>query len=49
MLIQLHVNGEDSIQASAKTIRAWLEANGAPRVPPASDRRPRWLTFPSLT
>ncbi len=36
MLIQLHVNGEDNIQDSAKTIRAWLEANGAR---PASRRR----------
>ncbi len=36
MLIQLHINGEDNIQASAKTIGAWLAANGAR---PASRRR----------
>ncbi len=28
MLQQLHVNGEDDVQAYAKTNRAWLEANG---------------------
>jgi hypothetical protein len=28
MLHQLHINGEDDVQAYAKTIRAWLEANG---------------------
>lgn len=28
MLLQLHVNGQDDVQAYAKTIRAWLEANG---------------------
>jgi hypothetical protein len=28
MLVQLHVNGEDDVQAYAKTIRGWLEANG---------------------
>ena len=27
MLMQLHANGEDNVQAFAKTIRAWLEAN----------------------
>lgn len=27
MLAQLHVNGEDDVQAYAKTIRAWLEEN----------------------
>ena len=28
MLQQLHINGEDDVQAYAKTIRAWLEENG---------------------
>ena len=28
MLLQLHVNGDDDVQGYAKTIRAWLEANG---------------------
>jgi hypothetical protein len=28
MLMQLHVNGQDDVQGYAKTIRAWLEANG---------------------
>jgi hypothetical protein len=28
MLLQLYINGDDSVQAYAKTIRAWLEANG---------------------
>jgi hypothetical protein len=28
MLLQLHVNGQDDVQSYAKTIRAWLEANG---------------------
>jgi hypothetical protein len=28
MLQQLHVNGDDDVQAYAKTIRAWLAANG---------------------
>jgi hypothetical protein len=28
MLQQLHINGDDDVQAYAKTIRAWLEANG---------------------
>ena len=28
LLLQLHVNGEDDIEAYAKAIRAWLEANG---------------------
>ena len=28
MLLQLHVNGEDNVQAYTKTIRAWLESNG---------------------
>jgi len=28
MLLQLHINGEDDVQAYAKTIRAWLESNG---------------------
>lgn len=28
MLLQLHVNGQDDVQGYAKTIRAWLEANG---------------------
>jgi Transposase, Mutator family len=27
MLLQLHVNGEDDVQAYAKTIRGWLESN----------------------
>jgi hypothetical protein len=36
MLIQLHVNGDDDVQAYAKTIRAWLEANGGR---PADRRR----------
>jgi hypothetical protein len=28
MLQQLHVNGEDDVQAYARTIRTWLEVNG---------------------
>jgi hypothetical protein len=28
ILMQLHVNGEDDVQAYSKAIRAWLEANG---------------------
>ena len=28
MLIQLHINGDDDVQAYSKTIRQWLEANG---------------------
>jgi hypothetical protein len=28
MLLQLHINGEDSAQAYANMIRSWLEANG---------------------
>jgi Transposase, Mutator family len=28
MLLQLHVNGDDDVQTYARTIRAWLEANG---------------------
>ncbi len=28
MLLQLHVNGDDDVQAYAKAIRGWLEANG---------------------
>lgn len=28
MLQQLHINGDDDVQAYAKTIRAWLEDNG---------------------
>jgi Transposase, Mutator family len=28
MLLQLHINGDDDVQAYARTIRAWLEANG---------------------
>jgi hypothetical protein len=28
MLLQLHVNGEDDVQAYAKNIRAWLASNG---------------------
>lgn len=28
MLMQLHINDDDDIQAYSKTIRAWLEANG---------------------
>ena len=28
MLLQLHINGDDDVQAYTKTIRAWLEANG---------------------
>jgi hypothetical protein len=36
MLMQLHANGEDDAQAYAKTIRAWLEANGGR---PAGRRR----------
>jgi hypothetical protein len=27
MLMQLHINGEDDVQAYSKTIREWLEAN----------------------
>ena len=27
MLMQLHINGEDDIQAYAKAIRGWLESN----------------------
>ena len=27
MLMQLHINGEDDVQAYSKIIRAWLEAN----------------------
>jgi hypothetical protein len=36
MLQQLHVNGDDDAQVYAKTIRAWLEANGGR---PAGRRR----------
>jgi hypothetical protein len=36
MLLQLHVNGDDDMQAYAKTIRAWLESNGGR--PPALRR-----------
>lgn len=36
MLMQLHLNGEDDVQAYAKTIRAWLESNGGR---PAGRRR----------
>jgi len=36
MLQQLHVNGDDDLQVYAKTIRAWLEANGGR---PAGRRR----------
>jgi hypothetical protein len=28
MLMQLHVNGDDDVQAYANAIRAWLESNG---------------------
>jgi Transposase, Mutator family len=28
MLMQLHINGDDDVQAYAKTIRRWLELNG---------------------
>jgi len=28
MLMQLHINGDDDVQAYSKAIRAWLEANG---------------------
>lgn len=28
MLMQLHINGDDNVQAYAKAIRGWLEANG---------------------
>ena len=28
MLLQLHLNGDDDVQRYARTIRAWLEANG---------------------
>jgi hypothetical protein len=32
MLMQLHINGEDDVQAYSKAIRAWLESNhGRPR------------------
>jgi hypothetical protein len=36
MLIQLHINGDDDVQAYSKTIRQWLEANGGR---PAGRRR----------
>jgi hypothetical protein len=36
MLLQLHVNGQDDVRGHAKTIRAWLEANGGR---PAAYRR----------
>lgn len=36
LLLQLHVNGDDDVQAYAKTIRAWLESNGGR---PATRRR----------
>jgi hypothetical protein len=36
MLMQLHINGEDDVQAYSKTIRQWLEANGGR---PQGDRR----------
>ena len=36
LLQQLHVNGDDDVQAYAKSIRAWLEANGGR---PAGRRR----------
>ena len=45
MLLQLHINGEDDVQDYAKTIRAWLHANGGrPRRP-----TPRPLTLSPLT
>ena len=28
MLMQLHINGDDDVQAYSKTIREWLEVNG---------------------
>jgi hypothetical protein len=28
MVLQLHINGDDDVQRSATTIRAWLEDNG---------------------
>jgi hypothetical protein len=46
MLEQLHVNGEDDVQAYAKTIRAWLEANGGR--PTAPGARSPILTLPAL-
>jgi hypothetical protein len=36
MLMQLHINGDDDIQAYSKAIRAWLETNGGR---PAGRRR----------
>ena len=36
LLQQLHVNGDDDVQAYAKTIRAWLEENGGR---PVGERR----------
>jgi hypothetical protein len=36
LLLQLHVNGDDDVQAYARTIRAWLESNGGR---PATRRR----------
>ena len=36
LLLQLRINGDDDVQAYAKAIRAWLEANGGR---PAARRR----------
>ena len=36
LLMQLHINGDDDVQAYSKAIRAWLEANGGR---PAATRR----------
>lgn len=36
MLLQLHINSDDNVQAYAKAIRVWLEANGGR---PAGHRR----------
>jgi hypothetical protein len=36
MLMQLHIDGDDDVQAYSKTIREWLEANGGR---PAGRRR----------
>jgi hypothetical protein len=45
-LQELHVNGEDDVQACAKTIRAWLEASGRPTAPRRAMADP--LGSPSL-
>jgi hypothetical protein len=49
-LLQLHVNGQDDLQAYAKTIWAWLEANGGrPTAHRRANRRSCGCPFTALT